>query len=62
MRPTIERVLAEQEHTRPALADPVLQNLRTAILLEDVFDVVLTDEQLSSPLNEDLLRALPRTD
>lgn len=62
MRPSIERVLAEQEHTRPPLADPVLQNLRTAILIEDVFGVVLTDEQLSSPLDENLLRALPRAD
>lgn len=62
MRPSIEQVLAEQEHTRSQLADPVLQNLRTAILIEDVFDVVLTDAQLSEPLDQNLLRALPRAD
>ncbi len=62
MRPSIEQVWAEQEHTRSRLVDPVLQNLRTAILIEDVFDVVLTDGQLTEPLDQNFLRALPRAD
>lgn len=54
----MERVLAERRHARQAHADELLENLRMAILIEDVFDVVLTDHQLTASLDADDLRAL----
>lgn len=43
----LDRLLAECEHLRPESADPDLQAVRLALLIEDVLGVTLTDEQIS---------------
>lgn len=42
----IDIVLAEYEHQRQAYADPVLEAVRTAIFVEDVFGLTLRDDQI----------------
>lgn len=49
----VDRILRERSFLRSAGDDPELQALRTAILIEDVFGVTLTDEQLGSDLLDD---------
>lgn len=51
--PAVDRILRERSFLRHAADDPELQALRTAILIEDVFGVTLTDEQLGSELLDD---------
>jgi len=41
-----DRILAEFAQLRPADPDPELAAVRMALMVEDVFDVTLTDEQL----------------
>jgi hypothetical protein len=43
----IERVLGEYQELGETNGDPQLQAVRTAIFVEDVFGVVLTDEQIT---------------
>jgi hypothetical protein len=43
----IERVLGEYEELGETNGDPQLQAVRTAIFVEDVFGVVLTDGQIT---------------
>jgi hypothetical protein len=43
----IECVLGEYRELSETNGDPQLQAVRTAIFVEDVFDVVLTDEQIT---------------
>lgn len=43
----VTAVLREARLVRSATADPELAALETALLLESVFDVVLSDEQIA---------------
>lgn len=43
----MDRLLAESPHL-PPVADPELDALRWAVLVEDVLGVVLSDEQITS--------------
>lgn len=56
----LDRLLAELAHQRATGDDPELDALRTAILVEDAFGIVLTDEQLDPSVLGDpaALRAL----
>ena len=42
----VEEILAEHGELRDATDDPELDALRTAIFLEDVFGIVLTDAEI----------------
>lgn len=46
-RDLVDRLLAESAHL-PPLADPELDALRWAVLVEDVLGVVLTDDQITT--------------
>lgn len=56
----LDRLLAEFAHQRTATGDADLDALRTAILVEDTFGIVLSDEQLDPSVLGDpaALRAL----
>ncbi len=58
--PLLDRLLKEWEHLRPESADPDLEAVRLALLIEDVFGVTLTDQQISRDflLNRKALRSL----
>ena len=58
--PLIARLLEESEHLRPESADPELEAVRMALLIEDVIGVTLEDQQISSDLllNRKALRSL----
>ena len=43
----VDHVLAEYEHQRKAYADPALEAVRTAIFVEDVFGLTLSDDQIN---------------
>ena len=43
----LDRLLVEREHLRARHNDPALASLGMAILIEDVFGITLTDEQIS---------------
>ena len=42
----IDHVLAEYEHQRKAFVDPELEAVRAAIFVEDVFGLILSDDQI----------------
>ena len=42
----LDRFLSEFERLRTQGADPALEAVRTAILVEDVFGIVLSDDQI----------------
>lgn len=44
---SVDRVLQESRFLSHPLEDPTLQDLRQAILIEEVFGIVLSDEQLT---------------
>lgn len=56
----LDRLLSELAHQRTESDDPELDALRTAILVEDTFGIVLSDEQLDPSVLSDpaALRAL----
>lgn len=60
--PPVDRLLEECAHLRP-LADPALDTLRRALLVEDVLGVHLTDPQISREVLTDpaALRRLSAT-
>ena len=43
---TVEQILQDYDSLRHPDADPELEAVRTAILVEDVFDVVLSDAEI----------------
>ena len=45
-RDTVEQVLRDYHALRRPEADPELEAVRAAILVEDVFDVVLSDAEI----------------
>ncbi|MGO8889863.1 MAG: hypothetical protein ACLP8X_15545 [Streptosporangiaceae bacterium] len=45
-RDIVEQVLRDYEASRCPDADPELEAVRAAILIEDVFDVVLSDAEI----------------
>ena len=49
----IEKLLAESHRLRDPAVDPELDAVRTAILLEDVFGVTLTDDEIDPVLLSD---------
>lgn len=53
-------ILAEFSHLRDANPDPVLETVRTALLIEDAFGITLTDAQIDPSVLGDpaLLREL----
>lgn len=58
--PLLDRVLAELDQLSPESADPELETVRLALLIEDVLGVTLTDQQISRDflLNREALRSL----
>ncbi len=42
----VDRLLEEYDATRDPAADPELEAVRAAVLLEDLFDVTLTDDEI----------------
>lgn len=49
-----ERILAEFSRLRDANPDPALEAVRTALLVEDVFGITLSDHQIGPELLGDL--------
>lgn len=56
----VDRILVERRHQRDGYEDPRQNALRAAILIEDVFGFVLSDDQIDYDLlsDPDSLRAL----
>ena len=52
-RDIVEQVLRDYEASRRSDADPELEAVRAAILIEDVFDVVLSDAEINPTLFAD---------
>jgi hypothetical protein len=52
-RDTIEQVLRDYQALRRPDADPGLEAVRVTILLEDVFDIVLSDAEIGPALLAD---------
>lgn len=49
----VDRLLSECANRTGSDDDPELRALRTAILIEDTFQIVLTDEQIDTSILED---------
>lgn len=61
MNPVLaDEILEEYERLRNPQGDPVLEAVRTAVFVEDVFGIVLTDDQITPTVLGDpaSLRAL----
>jgi len=52
-RDLVEQVLQDHAAVGRSDADPELEALRTAILIEDVFDITLTDSDIDAVLLAD---------
>jgi hypothetical protein len=52
-RDIVEQVLQDYDALRRQGADPELEAVRVAILLEDVFDIVLSDAEIDPTLFAD---------
>ena len=58
MSEIVERILSERQHARMPSDDAILRSLNAAILVEDIFGLVLSDEQLVALDSDDEIRAL----